>query len=218
MKPKLANGEGVVLQVTKAGEGGRMLRLFTREEGPISGFIAKGTIKKYGPGLLFPFAVLRYTAALQEYSRVFVQYEGRLPFSVASLSYEEIMCWYYAAEIALLVFPEGQADGDVFSLLQKAAEEAKTRNPTLVAFLLSVKLLAYAGFDPAEEEPMGVLGLSASAAALLYAFRRYRWDGQLSEAVSREPFRECAAYLDAFVERYVGIEMKTRGAFAEILN
>lgn len=218
MKPKLLNGEGILLQVSKAGEGGRRLRLFSRAEGQMTCFAAKGTIKKYGTGLLFPFAALRYTLALQEYNRILVQYEGRLPFSVASLSYEEIARWYYAAEIALFVFPEGQADGDVFFLLQRATEEAKTRNPTLVAFLLSIKLFAYAGFDPVEEEPMGVLGLSTPAALLLRAFRFYQWDGQLAEAVSRETFRECAVYLDDFAERYVGIEMKTRGAFADTLN
>ncbi len=214
MKPKLVNGEGVILQVAKAGEGGRRLRLFSREEGQLPCFAAKGTIKKYGPGLLFPFACIRYTVALQEYTRVLVQYEGRLPFSVASLSYEDITRWYYAAEIALLVFPEGQADADVFALLQKAAQEAKTRNPALVAFLLSVKLFAYAGFDPAQEEPMREWGLSAPATALLSAFRRYDWTGNLAAQVSRETFRECAAYLDAFAERCVGIEMKTRGAFS----
>ncbi len=215
MTPRPVNGEAVVLQVAKAGDGGRRLRLFSREEGAVGGFVAKGTMKKYGPGLLFPFAYLRYTAVLQEYSRVFVQYEGKLLFPIAALSYEDIACWYYAAEIALLVFPEGQADGDVFSLLLQAAGEAKMRNPTLVAFLLSVKLLAYAGFDPVGEEPMDAFGLSEAAAKLLRAFRFYQWDGKLTETVSRETFQTCAAYLDAFIEHYVEIEMKTRGAFAD---
>ena len=213
MKPRLVTGTGVVLRVGKAGEGGRLLRLFSATEGQISCFVSKGTLKKYGPGFLFPYAHLRYTLAVSPESRMLVQYEGRLLLDMTTKSYEEIAQWYYAAEIAMIAFPEGTADEDVFYALETAAAEASRKNPTLVAFILAIRLLVLAGFDPAEEDPMQSYGLSEETKALLLAFRRYDGRGTLSVPVTKANFRACAEYIDAFAERTAGLEMKTKGAF-----
>lgn len=214
MKPRIQNGIGIILEIRKAGEGGRLLRLFSEAPGQISCFVSKGTLKKYGTGFLFPFSEIRYTLALSPERRILIQYEGRFLPPVSNRSYEEIAQWYYAAEIVMNAFPEGVADGDVFFALKKAAEESTQKNPTVIAFILAIRLLVLAGFDPSEEDPIKNLALSDDAAILLRAFRYYDGKGRLAVPVKKEIFHECAAYLDKFIEMYMGLDMKTKGAFS----
>lgn len=207
------NGEGVVLSVRHAGEGGRSVRLFTRTEGKLSFFASRSTLRRCGAGLLAPFTPLRYSAAPSDYGGILTQYEGRAFFDMTALSYEELAQWYYAVEIAEQFFPEGQPDGTAYALLLAGAAQGAARNRTVTAFILSVQLLAAAGSDPAEEEPMTALRLSPEEQALLGAFRQWRWEGDFPLRIGRGAFLETARYLDRFIERYGGVAMKTRGAF-----
>lgn len=213
---KLKSGEGIVLFVRKAGEGGRIVRLFTRTEGRQTAFISRGTLRQCGAGLLQPFAILRYSAAESGVVQILTQYEGTAVLDTAALSYEELTRWYYAVEIAEQFFPEGQADGTAYALLGAAAVQGAQRNPTVTAFILSVQLLAAAGSDPAEPEPMAALGLSPEAGALLRAFRQWRWQGDFPQRIGKQAFLEAARYVDAFIRRYGDVELKTRGAFAQL--
>ena len=101
----------------------------------------------------------------------------------------------------------------MYALLRAAGSAGAVKNKTLVAFILAVQLLAEAGFDPAEKEPMDALQLTEEGQTLLYAFRAYRWQGNLSARVTVPALTAAAHYLDAFIEQYGDVEMKTRGAF-----
>ncbi len=218
MIPKITNGEGILLHVRHAGEGGRSLSLFTRSEGRITAFISRSALTRCGTGALFPMASLRYSAVRQGDLAVITQYEGSVPFSFLDLPYEEITRWYYAIEIANRFFPEGEPDPGVYALLGAAGRAGAVKNKTIVAFILAVQLLAEAGFDPAEAEPMESLRLPKEAQSLLRAFRTYRWQGNLTTRVTRPAFLAAAKYLDAFIEQYGEVELNTRGAFGEMKN
>lgn len=213
MNGQITNGEGILLQVRHAGEGGRSLSLFTRREGRITAFISRSALKRWGTGSLFPMARLRYSMLRDGSLPIITQYEGTLPFSFMELPYEEVARWYYAIEIAGRFFPEGEAAPDVYALLSAAGEAGARKNKTLIAFILSVQLLAAAGYDPAEKEPMNALHLTEETQHLLTAFRAYRWEETLPLRVTKKSFGEAASYLDTFIQQYGEVELKTKGAF-----
>lgn len=213
MTPKMINGEGILLHVRRAGEGGRSLSLFTRQQGRINAFISRSVLQRYGTGSLFPMASLRFSAVRNQDLFVMTQYEGDLPFSFLDLPYEEIIRWYYAIEIANTFFPVGEPDPEVWALLLAAGKAGAVKNKTLTAFILAVQLLVHAGYDPAEDEPMAAAHLSSEAQTLLKAFRAYRWLGDLPVRVTKSAFQETAKYLDAFIAEYGDVELKTKGAF-----
>lgn len=208
----MQSDEGILLEVRKAGEGGRKVRLFSRQSGALTGFISRAVLSRWGTGVLFPYAHIRYSAVRRGDMTVLTQYEGRRSMDFLSMEYGDITRWYYAAEIVLRFFPEGEADGTAYALLSAAARCGMSRNPAVTAMILSVQLLAAAGFDPAEEEPMEALRCGGEARPLVTALRRYRWEGPLGAAVRKRAFEEAARYLDAFIAR-CGVEMKTAGAF-----
>lgn len=216
MKPKIKNGEGILLRVRKAGEGGRSLFLFSRTEGVRRAFVPHSALRRCGSGLLFPFSHILYTLTENNGAAILSQYEGELLFSFEQLGYEDICCWYYAVEIVLRFFPEGEADAEAYELLMAAGRAGKRRNLRLTAFILAVKLLTLAGYDPAEEEPLSAAGLSPEARLLIRAFRTYRWEENLPVRVKRPAFREAGAYLDRFVLEYAETELVTRGAFLQV--
>lgn len=209
---KLESGEGIVLSVRKAGEGGRSVRLFTRAEGLLPFFAPRAALR-CGPGLLAPFAQLRYSAAGSGAAKILTQYEGRPLLDMMRLSYEDMTRWYYVVEIAETFFPEGQADGEAYALLTAGAAEGAARNPSVAPFVLAVQLLAAAGLDPAEDDPMEALRLSEEGRTLLRACRRWRWRGDFPVRITRRAFHDAARYVDDFAERAAGAPMKTRGAF-----
>ncbi len=211
---RLESGEGIVLSVRKAGEGGRSVRLFTRGEGRRTFFASRGTLRQYGPGLLQTFARIRYSAVPASGRSILTQYEGTLSFDLSRLAYEDLARWYCTVELAEAFFPEGQADGQAFALLAAAAEEGARRNPTVLPCILAVQLLAAAGSDPAEEEPMESLDLSAEGQALVKVFRRWPWQGEFPIPLRRSALLDAARYLDAFILRYGDVELKTAGAFS----
>lgn len=215
MTMPIQNDEGILLEIKKAGEGGRFVRLFSRKNGTFSAFISRPALTRCGTGALFPFARLRYSWAGRGDMAVLTQYEGRLSLHFLSLDYHVIVQWYYAAEIVITCFPEGEKDPEVFDLLKQASFFAVSRNQTISAMILSVQLLALAGIDPAEEDPMDALRLPGEARSLLRAFRAFPWKGDLGMSVKRATFAAAARYIDRFILSYGGISMKTSGAFLE---
>lgn len=213
MTQEIVNDEGIILSVRRAGEGGRAVRLFLRRSGRETAFLSRSALRKYGTGALLPFTRLRVSLLRSEQGTIAVQYEGRPILDTLALSYDELCCWYYASELVSSLFPEGEADADVFALLASAAEAGRARNKKITAFILAVQLLRAAGYDPGEDEPREALGLSEAAEKLLTAFLAYRWRGELGETVGRAAFEEAARYIDRFIETYCETEMKTRGAF-----
>lgn len=209
----IQNDEGILLEIRKAGEGGRFVRLFSRKSGTFSAFISRAVLTRCGTGALFPFARLRYSCARNGDMAVLTQYEGRMSLPFLSMDYGEITQWYYAAELVMAFFPEGESDLRAYALLERASAFAVTRNRTISAMILSVQLLSLAGMDPAEEEPMDALRLPASARPLLAAFRAFPWKGTLGLPVKKDSFAAAARYLDRFILSYGGISMKTAGAF-----
>mgnify|MGYP001026300940 FL=1 len=215
MKKEIAPGEGVILEVRPAGEGGRRVRLFSESRGQQTVFVARGIMNRCGPGFLFPFVRLRYSRMETGAGAVLTQYEGKAFFDMMKLSYEEIARWYYVAELVMNFFPEGESDPEAYAALVRGASAAGARNRTVAALILAVQLLALAGSDPAEEEPMERLRLSGEARALVEAFRRYGWRGPLPVTVKKSAFLEAARYVDDFISLYGDMDMKTRGAFLQ---
>lgn len=213
MTQEIVNDEGIILSIRRAGEGGRAVRLFLRRGGRETAFLSRSALRKYGTGALLPFARLRVSLLRSEQGTIAVQYEGRPILDTLAFSYDELCCWYCAAELVLTLFPEGEADGEVYHLLAAAAEAGTKRNKKLTAFILTVQLLRAAGYDPGEDEPREALALSDDAAVLLAAFLSYRWQGELGIPVTKGAFEAAAHYIDRFIRTYCEIEMKTQGAF-----
>lgn len=210
--PKIRNLEGIVLRAAKGSEGGRSLSLFTREMGLIRLTLPRAVMNRCGTGILLSFACVRLSAAIYPEYGVISQYEGRLLFDMMKLSYEDMTCWYYVIELALALYPVGQKEDEAYDILMAAARAAGERNPRVIAFIAAVKLLASAGYDPAEaiEDP---LALSEGARDLLNRFRGYRWGSPFEGSISASLFTECARYLDRFLFTVCDTEMKTAGAF-----
>ena len=212
-RPEIRNLEGIVLHAGKGTEGGRSLSVFTREMGLFRFSVSLPTMKRYGTGVMLPLSCIRFSASLQaDYGRM-SQYEGRLLLEMMKLTYEEMNSWYYVIELVLSLFPMGERDLRAYTLLQKAAMAARSRNPRVCAFVAAVQLLAAAGYDPAEEEPAGELGLSEKGRELLSLFRNYSWEEPFGASIPAALFRECARYLDRFIFSYCDVHLKTEGAF-----
>ena len=211
--PQIRNLEGIVLRASKGGEGGRSLSLFTREMGLIHLTLPRAVMNRCGTGILLSFACVRLSAAIYPEYGVISQYEGRLLFDMMKLSYEDMTCWYYVIELVLALYPVGQKEDEAYDILMAAARAAEERNPRVIAFIASIKLLACAGYDPAEaiEDPAV---LSDGARELLNRFRGYRWGSPFEGSISRALFTECARYLDHFLSTVCDMEMKTAGAFS----
>ena len=114
-----------------------------------------------------------------------------------------------------LLFPEEEADEEAFDMLLSGGRAAKTRNRRVTAFVTAVKLLAIAGFDPAQDEPAGEHHLSSGALSLLSAFRDYRWEKPFEGTIPASLFNEAAEYLDRFITEYCGMTLHTAGAFTD---
>ena len=210
--PKIRNLEGIVLRAAKGSEGGRSLALFTREMGLIRLTLPRAVMNRCGTGIPLSFARVRLSAALYPEYGVISQYEGSLLFDMMKLSYENMTCWYYVIELVLAIYPVGQKEDEAYDILMAAARAAEERNPRVIAFIAAVKLLAAAGYDPAEaiEDP---LVLSEGAKDLLTRFRGYRWGSPFEGSISASRLTECARYLDRFLFTVCDTEMKTAGAF-----
>lgn len=210
--PQIRNLEGIVLRAAKGSEGGRSLSLFTREMGLIRLMLPRAVMNRCGTGILLPFACVRLSAALYPEYGVISQYEGRLLFDMMKLSYEDMTCWYYVIELMLAIYPVGQKEDEAYDILMAAARAAEKRNPRVIAFIVAVKLLAAAGYDPTEAIE-DTLVLSDGARDLLIRFRAYRWGSSFEGSISASLFTECARYLDRFLFTVCDTEMKTAGAF-----
>ena len=155
MRPEIRSMEGIVLRAGKGREGGRLVSVFTREMGFLRLGVSRQALSRYGTGLMLPFAHIRFTGAFYPDYSIMTQYEGGLLFDMMAIPYEEMSEWYYVIELASLLFPEEEADEEAFDTLLSGGRAAKTRNRRVTAFVTAVKLLAIAGFDPAQDEPAG---------------------------------------------------------------
>lgn len=217
MKLPLQNREGIVLRSKKSGEG-RLVSIFTREEGRMSFYVPPGAVKKWGPGALLPFSHLSFSAVLSDDGAVITQYEGHFILDLVSLSLEEIACWYYVIELAESFFPERQTNRDAYIVLALCLAGGIGRNQVVASFIAAVKLLAVAGFDPCAEEPEKRYGLKQTDATLMRSFRSYDWKKSFPMTVSRLSFKRCASYLDWFVVFYGDVALKMKGAFVDALK
>ena len=85
----------------------------------------------------------------------------------------------------------------------------------VAAFIIGVKLLLKAGFDPAGEGVMEESALSVPAQEFLKKCSLYRWGNGFNEAIKNKTFKEAAAYIDGFILKYCDVELKTKGAFSK---
>ncbi len=215
MNSPTENHEGILLRIRKSGEKGKLADIFTADKGRISVYIPKNVILKCGSGGMLPLTFLNLTVMKTGEYRVAVQYEGRSFFNILSLSYEEMQCWYYVIELTEELFPEEQGDFGAYQILNRGSSEAKERNKTVTALIVSIKLLAEAGFDPAAAETVKMAEISEAAKKLLHDFSVHDWKSGFDEAIKVKTFKEIARYIDTFITRYCDVELKTKGAFLQ---
>lgn len=217
MENRIKSGEAIVLEARQGKEGGKTLVLFTREEGRLSAYVPRAVMNRCGTGLTMPFAHIRYTGAEGEYL-VLSQYEGKLLFDIMKLTYEEMTCWYCLIETAEKLFPLREEDARAFEILLAAGRAGEKRNSLITSFIALVKLLAAAGFDASSPEAEDRFHLSKNARLLLADFRSYRWNEPFGRNISKTAFRQCAGYMDEFIEVMCDVELKTKGAFLSALK
>lgn len=183
--------------------------------GPMPMILPRAVMTRCGSGLTAPFAIIRFTASVEDDFVVLSQYEGRLLFDIMKLPYEEMTYWFYVIELTEKLFPQGEKDDGAYDTLLHAGAAGAVRNSLPLCFMTAVKLLAQSGFDAASPEEAEENHLSPEALSLLAAFRDYRWQGPFSRPISRNTFHEAAAYVENFVERVCDIRMHTKGAFLD---
>ncbi|WP_297028764.1 hypothetical protein [uncultured Dialister sp.] len=210
---EIKSGEAIVLHSSQGREGGKTLSLFTASMGPMPMILPRAVMTRCGSGLTAPFAIIRFTASVEDDFAVLSQYEGRLLFDIMKLPYEEMTYWFYVIELTEKLFPQRQKDDGAYDTLLHAGAAGAVRNSLPLCFMTAVKLLAQSGFDAASPEEAEENHLSPEALSLLTAFRDYRWQVPFSRPISRNTFHEAAAYVENFVERACDIRMHTKGAF-----
>lgn len=212
MRKEIKSGEAIVLHSREGREGGKILSLFTMQQGRMVMSLPRAVMIRCGSGLTAPFSLIRYTCAVEGEYALLGQYEGRLLFDMMKLPYEDMAYWFYIIELSEKLFPQGEKDDGAYDTLLRAGMAGGKRNSLPLCFMTVVKLLALAGFDAASPEE-GEGKLSHEALLLLTAFRDYRWEKPFSRAIPRKTFHEAAAYVDGFVEKVCDIKMNTKGAF-----
>ena len=127
MRPEIRSMEGIVLRAGKGREGGRLVSVFTRKMGFLRLGVSRQALSRYGTGLMLPFAHIRFTGAFYPDYSIMTQYEGGLLFDMMAIPYEEMSEWYYVIELALLLFPEEEADEEAFDTLLSGGRAAKQK-------------------------------------------------------------------------------------------
>ena len=209
---RIINKEGIVLSVKKAGTGGRLLQVFTRDSGTLRLFVSHASIKRYGTGCLAPYALISFTLRESSDLLVMTQYEGTLLLDMMALSYEEMSNWYFISELVTAVFPPADGDIRAWKVLGRAAVTARVRNKSVCACMAAFQLLVCAGFNPCEEEPQRQLHLSSEASHLLRQFVLYSWGTDAPDHISRKAYEELVQYMNAFIKQYCDLEMKIKFA------
>lgn len=204
---------GILLRVKRAGEGGRVAVMLSKEEGRQNLYVSRGVLQACGAGGMLPFAEVTAQIRSGEGISFVSQYDSRILLNLMAVPYEEMEQWYFLAELMMALFPEGTGDAAVLSILKKALLLAEQRNRTIIAFMAAVQVLTRAGYDLCQKEPAEKLKLSSGGRSLLKAFQQYPWQGALGKAVKESTFRECARYMEAFLELYCDLRLQTRGAF-----
>ncbi len=211
----VTNYKGILLRTRKSGGQGKVADIFTYSVGRIWVYIPQSVISKCGTGGTLPFTFLRFTVTGTGDHPVMMQYESEKILDMMALSYEDMQCWYYVIELAEELFPQEQENIEAYEVLKYGLLEAKAKNKMVAAFIIGVKLLLKAGFDPAEEGVMEESALSVPAQEFLKKCLLYRWGSGFNEAIKNKTFKEAAAYIDSFILKYCDVELKTKGAFSK---
>jgi hypothetical protein len=209
-KPIIENGEGIILSVRQAGAGSRRVTLFDSRRGQRRAFITHGSLVSCGTGCLLPFALIQYTAYRDGESIRISQYEGRLLFDMMSLSYEDMMAWYFVSEVTSTFFPPENPDTRAFQILFKGEEANTSRNHRVCALITAIQLLTVSGFDPCEEEPLGAFHIDEDTIHLLKACRDYNWKDAFPVTIKRQTLEKLADYINRFIPLYGDVKMKTK--------
>lgn len=215
MKYPVTNYKGILLRTYKSGVQGKAADIFTSDAGRILVYIPKNVILKCGAGGTIPLTSLQFTVTGTADHPVMVQYESRKILDMMALSYEDMQYWYYVIELAEEIFPLQQENFDAYEVLKYGLGEAEERNKMMAAFIIAIKLLLKAGFDPSETSVMEELELSVPAQEFLKRCSFYHWGNGFSEAVKNKIFKEAAAYVDHFILQYCDVELKTKGIFSK---
>lgn len=211
----VTNYKGILLRTRKSGGRGKVADIFTYSVGRIWVYIPQIVISKCGTGGTLPFTFLRFTVTATGDHPVMMQYESEKILDMMALSYEDMQCWYYVIELAEELFPQEQENIEAYEVLKYGLLEAKAKNKMVAAFIIGVKLLLKAGFDPAEEGVMKESALSVPAQEFLKKCLLYRWGSGFNEAIKNKTFKEAAAYIDSFILKYCDVELKTKGVFSK---
>lgn len=211
---EIVSSKAIVLREKKAPSGGKMADLFTEDYGRVSVFVSRAVLARCGAGSILPLSQIFGTFRLSDESSLLSQYEGMYNGGMLDFSMDEMRAWYYVLELVLAAYPPLQKDKEAFAVLDGAIRQSARKNKIITAFAAAVRLLALAGFDPAEEEPAARYKLSPGAFQLLETFRDYQF-GAGEIRISKTDLAEAARMLDRFIPDYADILLHTRGAFTD---
>lgn len=218
MKSDMISEEGVVLHARDGREGGKILTLFTKRKGKMNFFLPRAVMNRCGAGLTAPFSWLRFSIHRFSDYGVMSQYEGSLLFDMMKCTFEEMSCWYFLIELTEQCFLEGEGDDRAFRILLDAGKAGKNRNPLIVSFTASVKMLSCAGFDCTTRDAGRGYKVSEEALSLLRDFRDYDWTSPWIRTIPKDVFLDAASYVDDFIERECDISMNTKGTFIRFVE
>lgn len=145
--------EAVVLAVRDWRESDRMVTLFSKDQGKLmaAAYGARRPANRLS-GSIQPFAHIEVSLEAGRSMDVVKQCEVKRTFREVRENLDMLTYGAFIAEVASELFPERQADPQVFSLLLAAFSLLGQRNPRLTALAALCQLLPAAGYLPEYQE------------------------------------------------------------------
>ena len=210
----IKNIEGILLHSKEAGNGNRIVFIFTKNYGNQTAFVSQRTIKSFGSGLLMPFTYLRCSMAETSFDKwTLIQYEGKNICDISKFSYEDWCRWCFVIEIIKWGFPLGEKDINAYIRPVKCLKGILDKNKQVSAYITALQMLYAAGYDASAQEMCELYNLSDESKILLQKFINYSWEKPMGINISKEMLKEIALYLDKFVKSVCDMELKSKKMF-----
>ena len=140
--------DGIVLNLKKGMAAQSMLTVFTKQRGWMRIFLTKGKKAMQGVGGLLPFSLISFDAWQKGNTFSLGEYECQGNDMIRNFSYERYVYMQIFVEMVLVLFPEGEADGAVFSLLEHYSQALPVKDTRILTIIAGWQLVSAAGFRP----------------------------------------------------------------------
>lgn len=139
--------DGVILTSRKGAGAMKTLKIFTKQEGPLTVFVRQGRSKK-GFGALMALGELTFEAIEQNGAHTLTEYSCRNNRALSHLTWEAYVYAQIFIEMVLALTIEGQAEPEIYQLLVLYGRAIEVKDPRIVTIIMGWQLLAVAGFYP----------------------------------------------------------------------